>query len=102
MGLEFAIDALYATDFRAGDAGPCKTHRDGREYPTLSAVRECFQRCGCELSVKHIQLFDCFRAEWHDALGAAQGAVVGQTEEEAAVYALSLMRKRQARLQPAT
>lgn len=93
MGLDFAIDALYQTDFKPGDAVDCKVHRDGRSYPTVRAVGERFEHAGYSLTIRHVQLFDCYRAEWRDGNGDARGAVVGQTSEEAAVYALSLLRR---------
>ena len=96
MGLEFAIDALYETNFEASQASPCRTHSDGRPYPCLDAVEQCFATAGFGLSVRHIQLFHCYRAEWRDSSGQAAGAVVGQSAEEAAVYALSLLRREQA------
>jgi hypothetical protein len=40
-----------------------------------------------------VQLFDCYRAEWRDHQGQAGGAVVGKTAEEAAVYAMSQLRR---------
>lgn len=104
MGLDFAIDALYQTDFKPWDAVDCKVHKDGRAYPTVQAVGECFERAGAglptssmnggySLTIRHVQLFDCYRAEWRDGNGDVRGAVVGQTAEEAAVYALSLLRR---------
>jgi hypothetical protein len=88
MGLDFAIDALYASGWHAEVKG-LPTHRDGRAYPSADLVRDCFAEQGLELSVRHIQLFDCYRAEWTDREGQPRGAVVGQTAEEASVYALS-------------
>jgi hypothetical protein len=93
MGLDFAIDALYATDFSSAQATACRVHRDGRAYPTIAAVGTCFEEAGHSLTIRHVQLFDCYRAEWRDAQGVTQGAVAGQTAEEAAVYALSLLRR---------
>jgi len=93
MGLEFAIDELYATGWTGGDPSQCERHADGRDYPTPDAVREAFERTGCHLELKHIQLFDCYRAEWTDPDGRAAGAVVGQTADEAVVYALSHLRR---------
>jgi len=93
MGLDFAIDALYQTDFKAQDAGDCRVHRDGRSYPTVQAVGECFAHAGYSLTIRHVQLFDCYRAEWRDQNATPCGAVVGQSADEAAVYALSLLRR---------
>ena len=93
MGLDFAIDELYATGWSALDTSGCEHHADGRAYPTPETVRGEFEQAGFELTLRHIQLFDCYRAEWRDAGDAAVGAVVGQTEDEAAVYALSQLRR---------
>jgi hypothetical protein len=93
MGLDFAIDELYATGWTALDTQGCLYHSDGRPYPSCSRVLEEFTGTGCKLSIRRIQLFDCHRAEWSDQAGAAVGAVVGHSESEAAVYALSQLRR---------
>ncbi len=93
MGIDFAIDELYATGWTSLDSAGCGRHDDGRAYPTPETVGREFEQAGYELSLRHIQLFDCYRAEWRDAGGAAAGAVVGQTDAEAAVYALSQLRR---------
>ncbi|NUQ67490.1 MAG: hypothetical protein HUU18_04315 [Phycisphaerales bacterium] len=92
MGLDFAIDELYATGWAALDTSGCTTH-NGRMYPSLERIRREFAECGCTLTLRHIQLFDCFRASWQDGAGASEGAVVGRSEDEAAVYALSQLRR---------
>src|SRR5688500_2525666 len=89
MGLDFAVDQLYATGWAALDTRGCARLADGRAYPGLDRVRSEFAEAGYQLTTQHIQLFDCYRAEWRDASAAAAGAVVGHTAEEAAVYALS-------------
>lgn len=93
MGLDFAIDELYATGWTALDSSGCEHHSDGRSYPGLNRIRREFAAAGYDLSIRHIQLFDCYRAEWRDASGKAVGAVVGQSEAESAVYALSRFRR---------
>jgi hypothetical protein len=93
MGLDFAIDELYATGWTAMKSSGCK-HHAGRAYPTLERVRDEFQQAGFEVTLHHVQLFDCYRAEWRDSSGNAAGAVVGRSDAEAAVYALSQMRRR--------
>src|SRR5437879_1170004 len=93
MGLDFAIDALYETGWTAEDSQSCRSHVDGRKYPTEELVRGAFEEQGYTLTIRHIQLFDCYRAEWRDDQGQASGAVVGQTAEEAAVYAMSQLRR---------
>ena len=99
MGLDFAIDALYETGWQAEvkdlehDSGHAR-HVDGRIYPSESLIREFFSEHGYELGVRHIQLFDCYRAEWRKSSGEPVGAVVGQSAAEAAVYAMSQLRRR--------
>ncbi|MDX2146687.1 MAG: hypothetical protein SFZ23_04125 [Planctomycetota bacterium] len=96
MGLDFAIDELYASgwDVAEQDASRgCERHADGRAFPTCARVCEEFRSAGYVLGVRHIQLFDCYRAEWRDEQGNASGAVVGSSEIEAAVYALAQLRK---------
>ncbi len=93
MGLDFAIDELYATGWDASDGSDCSAHTDGRAVPSVARVRREFQAAGYDLVVRHVHLFDCYQAEWRDTSGAPGGAVVGRTEAEAAVYALSQLRK---------
>ena len=93
MGLNFAIDELYATGWTALDTSGCEYHADGRAFPPVERVRRDFGELGFTLTIRHVQLFDCFRAEWRDAGGQAAGGVVGQSEAEAAVYALSRLRR---------
>ena len=93
MGLEFAIKELYSTGWAAPDLTGCENHSDGRVYPGVGRIEQEFAAAGFELCVRHVQLFDCYRAQWLDGTGHAAGAVVGQTEIEAAVYALSQLRR---------
>lgn len=93
MGLEFAIDELCATGWSALDSTGCEHHADGRMYPSIGRVEQEFAAAGFELSVRHVQLFDCYRAQWLDGAGHGAGAVVGHTDLEAAVYALSQLRR---------
>lgn len=93
MGLNFAIDELYATGWSALDSAGCLHGADGRSYPGVERVKREFAEAGYELTLRHIQLFDCYRAEWRDSGGTAVGAVVGQAEAESAVYALAQMRR---------
>lgn len=92
MGLEYALDELYRSGWAPLDETACERHSDGRIYPGLDRVRREFGDAGYELSVRHVELFDCYRAEWRDDDGAA-GAVVGQSDLEAAIYALSQVRR---------
>lgn len=94
MGLNFAIDALYQTGWTP-EGSHCKRHSDGRSYPDETFVRKVFEDRGCSLAIRHVQLFDCYRAEWREqsATPTLAGAVVGQTAEEAGVYAMSQLRR---------
>lgn len=93
MGLTFAIDDLYATGWTALDTAGCE-FAESRPFPNVDRVRREFDAAGCVLAIKHIQLFDCYRAAWSDRVtGAPAGAVVGQSESEAAVYALAQLRR---------
>ncbi len=93
MGLEFAVDQLYATGWSALDTRGCWRLADGRAYPEQARVEAEFAEAGLDLTIKHIQLFDCYRAHWRDASGDSAGSVVAHSAEEAAVYALSQMRR---------
>lgn len=92
MGLDFAIDELYASGWTALNSSGCE-HHTGRFFPSVSRCQDEFRSAGFDLSLKHIQLFDCFRAEWRDASGQPIGAVVGHSEAEAAVYGLARFRR---------
>ena len=93
MGLDFAIDELYATGWSGLDTTGCTHHTDGRSFPAVARIAEEFRAAGFELTLRFVQLFDCYRAEWRDGGGNAAGAVVGHSEAEAAVYALSQLRR---------
>jgi hypothetical protein len=86
MNLNYAVDRLYETGWLANDQMDCERLKDGRRYPTVSAVREEFERAGIELSIKQNLMFKCYQAEW------SGGTVVGSCEKEAAVYALAQLR----------
>jgi hypothetical protein len=93
MGLNFAIDELYASGWSALNTAGCEYDTDGRAFPGVNRVAQDFTDAGFELAIRHVQIFDCYRAEWRDQQGRAAGGVVGHTQTEAAVYALSRMRK---------
>lgn len=93
MGLEFAVEQLYTTGWSALDTRGCARLDDGRAYPEPERVTQEFADAGLTLSIRHIQLFDCYRAEWRDQSGGANGSVVGHSQAEAAVFALSQMRR---------
>ena len=92
MGLDFAIDELYATGWNGRDSSGCEHTTAGRIYPSPTRAASEFASAGFDLTLRFVQLFNCYRAEWRDSTGAAAGAVVGQSEAEAAVYALAQLR----------
>ncbi len=93
MGLDFAIDALYASGWSTLDSSGCEHHADGRLYPSTSRVERYFTDHGFELAIRHVPVFDCYRAEWKDQGGSACGAVVGASATEAAVFAMAHLRR---------
>jgi len=93
MGLDYAIDELYATGWSPLNSAGCEHAPDGRAYPGEARVQEEFARAGHSLSIRYVSLFDCHRAEWCDAGGAVVGSVVGSTKTEATVYALAQLRR---------
>jgi hypothetical protein len=93
MGLNFALDELHATGWSDLDSAGCAYDTDGRAYPTPQRVRCEFQSSGFELTIRRIDTFNCYRAEWRDAAGGETGAVVGHSEAEAAVFALAHLRR---------
>ncbi|MEM8835223.1 MAG: hypothetical protein AAGD00_05335 [Planctomycetota bacterium] len=93
MGLPFAIDELYATGWSTLDSAGCEHAPDGRFVPTVERITREFADHGLTLAIRRVELFDCSRAEWSDAAGVPKGGVVGQSEHEAAVYALAQLRR---------
>ncbi|MFG0260386.1 MAG: hypothetical protein ACF8LK_08550 [Phycisphaerales bacterium JB041] len=105
MGLDFAVSQLEATGWRGLQPGGCGRLADGRVYPEPARVAREFAEAGFVLRLRHVALFDCYRAEWTESAREAPdgspgtpGAepartVVGRTCDEAAVYALALMRR---------
>jgi hypothetical protein len=99
MNLEFSVDKLYESGWQAemgsDNSLPAGLERlpDGRLYPSVLKIQQIFASHGCELAIRYVQLFECFRASWTDRSGSPAGAVVGSDEREAAVYALAQLRK---------
>lgn len=93
MNLQFSVDKLYESGWQPTETSGCERLPDGRLYPSVLKIQGIFAAAGYELAIRYVQLFDCFRAVWTDASGAAAGAVVGADEREAAVYALAQLRK---------
>lgn len=100
MNLEISVDKLYETGWEPEAGQMSATPEtglerlpDGRLYPSVAKIKDIFALHGLTLAMREVQLFDCCRAVWTDKTGAAQGAVVGADEREAAVYALAQMRR---------
>ena len=105
MGLDFAVSQLEATGWSGSESGGCGQLADGRVYPEAVRVAREFAEAGFVLRLRHVPLFDCYRAEWTEAVDESSGVasdgaagesartVVGRTCDEAAVYALALMRR---------
>jgi len=93
MGIDFALDELYATGWSDLDSAGCGRHADGRGYPKLDRIAQEFAAAGFEFRLRRIDLFHCFRAEWLDGEGAVQGAVVSYSDTEASVFALAQFRR---------
>lgn len=97
MGLNIALDELRATGWMSLDSAGCSFDSEGRAYPRVDRVSREFAEAGYGLEIKRLPKFNCVQAEWRDAGGTDFGHVVGQTPEEAAVYALAQLRKSEAR-----
>lgn len=100
MGLDYALDQLLATGWSPGmgaSSGACGRLSDGRAYPNPAMVESAFAEAGYVLRLEPVRLFDCYRAEWGVAGSEGRvepkGSVVGHSREEAAVFALSRMRR---------
>lgn len=94
MALSFALDELMATGWAGLDSSGCGFDVDGRAYPTVATVRREFNAAGFAFDVNKSDQYKCFRASWRE-VGESQdaGAVVGHSEQEAAVYALAHLRR---------
>lgn len=94
MGLDFALDELHATGWTSLDtaAGPAQ-HTDGRAHPSLDRVKQEFAAAGCKFTMRKVDRFNCYRAEWTKPDGQGTDSVVGHSEAEAAVYALAQLRR---------
>ncbi len=94
MGLSFAIDELYASGWVPGAEDGHEVDDAGRVYPDEQTINQAFAKQGYRLESKHVQLFNCYRAEWFDAADQPVGAVVGKSLAEATVFAFSQLRRR--------
>ena len=93
MGLDFALDELFATGWSALDTTGCAHHADGRAFPRPDRVKHEFAAAGVNLIIERVDAFNCYRAHWIDPDTGATRAVVGHTEAEAAVFALAQLRR---------
>jgi hypothetical protein len=93
MGIDFAVDELYASGWSDLDSTGCSHHVDGRGYPRPERVRQEFASSGFDLAIRRIDVFNCYRAEWSNGEADTSGSVVGHSEAEAAVYALAQFRR---------
>ena len=93
MGLDFALDELYATGWSNLDPSGCIFHTDGRAFPSTERIKQEFAAAGFTFSIEHATPYNCYRASWATPGGGPTGAVVGRSEAEAAVYALAHLRR---------
>ncbi|HYE02945.1 MAG TPA: hypothetical protein VD963_06890 [Phycisphaerales bacterium] len=93
MGIDFALDELYATGWSELDSSGCGRSSDGREFPKPERVRREFSAAGLDLAISRVDRYDCFQAHWSGTPGTAGGSVVGRTEAEAAIFALAQLRR---------
>ena len=93
MGLEFALDELYATGWSDLDSTGCSHIADGRAFPRAERVKAEFAAAGVDLTIERMEAFNCHRAHWKDVESGHPRAVVGHCEAEAAVYALAQLRR---------
>ena len=66
MGLNYAIDKLYATGWTPGIGGVHERAADGRPYPSVAQIEKEFAAAGQSLSLNFIEKYGVFRAEWRE------------------------------------
>lgn len=93
MGLEFALEELYATGWSDLDSSGCAHHTDGRAFPRPDRVKQEFAAAGVALTIERMDAFNCYRGHWNDVETGHSRAVVGHSEAEAAVFALAQLRR---------
>lgn len=93
MSLAIAIDELRSTGWTNMDSAGCSFDADGRSYPGAVRVKQEFAAAGFELELARVDRYNCVRATWREAGGKAAGTVVGQSHDEAAVFALAQLRR---------
>jgi hypothetical protein len=98
MSLSYAVDRLYEVGWLPEGGVDLDRLGDGRRYPSLRAIQQLLGEHGLSLSVKQNQKFKCYQATWAPAdeepdpgrsADDRHGTVVGDSEAEAAVYALA-------------
>jgi len=93
MSISIALDELLATGWSGLDSTGCSFDGSGRVYPSVRRVHQEFSGAGFDLTIAHIEKFDCYRAEWREAGGASvAGSTVSRSQDEAAVHALAQLR----------
>ena len=101
MNLDYAIDRLYETGWTPGLDGELEAGPDGRQFPSMQAIKREFGLEALDLQIKHNLIFKCYRATWGPqgekldparAADARHGTVIGSCEREAAVFALAQLR----------
>ena len=107
MNLHYAVDRLYEVGWLPSYDQELERLDDGRRFPSVDSVKEEFARTGLILSIKHNLMFRCCRATWAPEGESVDpshhpddthGTVVGTSEQEAAVFALSQLRETQQRV----
>ncbi len=94
MSIGIALDELLATGWSGLDSSGCSYDAAGRTFPTVHRVHQEFAGAGFDLTISHSEQFDCYRAEWREAgAESVAGSTVSNSQEEAAVYALSQLRR---------
>lgn len=89
MSLLDAVDRLYESGWAPVSGRQLFRLEDGRLYPSPAEVVREFQAASLQLTIQHVSLFNCHRAEWTGRNEQFSGFCVGGTEQEAAVYALA-------------
>jgi hypothetical protein len=91
MTIDFAVERLYEAGWEPSFNAEMEVLPDGRKVPALVAVQREFAQAGLDLSIKQNLIFGCYRATWAHG-DQFEGTVVGDSELEAAVYALAQLR----------
>jgi hypothetical protein len=102
MSIAIAVDRLYEGGWLPSDDMELDRLPNGLRYPTVQAVQREFAAADLTLAIKQNLMFRCHRAAWapigesleqtHPA-DDRHGAVIGNCEREAAVYALAQLRR---------